>query len=228
MIGGKKVVAIIPARGESKRLPGKNIRLLKDKPLIVYSIQAAQKCPEIDKIVVSTDSKEIANVASSANAEVHIRNKDLSSDTATTIDVLKDLLKRLCKYDICITLQPTSPLRTTYDIKSSLDLFDKKMADAVISVCRAEHPPQWTNKIGRDGEMDGFISELIVNQRSQDLGDYYRLNGAIYCNLVKKILTANSLIFDRNSYAYVMPLKRSVDIDTIDDLELAEYYLSKT
>jgi len=228
LIGRKKVLAVIPARGESKRLPGKNIRLLKDKPLIVYSIQAAQKCPEIDKIVVSTDSEEIANIASSADAEVHIRNKDLSSDNTSTIDVLKDLLERLRVYDICITLQPTSPLRTTYDIQSSLDLFDKKLADAVISVCRAEHPPQWTNKIGQDGEMDGFISKSIVNQRSQDLGDYYRLNGAIYCNLVEKILTANSLIFERKSYAYVMPLNRSVDIDTLDDFELAEYYLSKT
>lgn len=227
MIGRKKVVAIIPARGESKRLPGKNIRLLIDKPLIVYSIKAAQKCSRIDKIIVSTDSEEIANVASDADAEVDIRNKDLSSDTTTTIDVLKDLLERLGVYDICITLQPTSPLRTTYDINSSLDLFDNKMADAVISVCRAEHPPQWTNKIGGDGEMDGFISKSIMNHRSQDFGDYFRLNGAIYCNLVKKILTANSLIFERNSYAYVMPFNRSVDIDTLDDFELAEYYLSK-
>ena len=100
-------------------------------------------------------------------------------------------------------------------------------ADAVISVSKAEHPPQWINTIGRNGEMDSFFSEEIKTKRSQDLGDYFRLNGAIFCNSIKRLLNSNSPIFNSNCYAYVMPLKRSVDIDTKDDFELAEYYMTK-
>lgn len=185
MIRSNKVIAVIPARGGSKRLPGKNILPLNGIPLIVYSIEAALKCSLVDRVVVSTDSDEIAKVAADAGAEVDVRNEKLSTDTATTIDVLKDLLTRLSHYCICITLQPTSPLRVSEDITKSLELYDKMNADAVISVCKAEHPPQWINTIGVNGEMDDFLEDENKNQRSQDLGDYFRLNGAIYCNLLQ-------------------------------------------
>ena len=100
-------------------------------------------------------------------------------------------------------------------------------ADAVISVCKAEHPPQWINTIGVNGEMDDFLREDNENKRSQDLGDYFRLNGAIYCNSVRRLLNSNSPIFKSNCYAYVMPSQRSVDIDTKEDFELAEYLIKK-
>lgn len=227
MIGSNKVLSVIPARGGSKRLPGKNILQLNGAPLIVYSIQAALGCHFVDKVVVSTNSYEIAKIAIDAGAEVDMRSEELSTDNTTTIDVLKDLLTRKNSYDICVTLQPTSPLRTADDVTKSLELFDKMNADAVISVSKAEHPPQWINTIGRNGEMDSFFSEEIKTKRSQDLGDYFRLNGAIFCNSIKRLLNSNSPIFNSNCYAYVMPLKRSVDIDTKDDFELAEYYMTK-
>lgn len=227
MIGKKRILAIIPARGGSKRLLGKNMRPLDEVPLIVYSINAAKQCEVIDRIIVSTDSEDIAKVAIDAGAEVDVRSKKLSSDNVTTIDVVKDLLERFRAFDICVTLQPTSPLRTADDIQGSLDLFESKKADAVISVCKAEHPPQWTSTIGKNNEMDIFARQLVQNKRSQDFGDFYRLNGAIYCNSVHKLMEAVSPIFEDNSYAYVMPFNRSIDIDTLEDFELAEFYLSK-
>ena len=227
MIGDKKVVAIIPARGGSKRLPGKNIRLLNGVSLIVYTINVAQKCAGIDKIIVSTDTDEIAELALSSGAEVDRRSKELSSDNATTIDVVKDFLIRCSSYDICMILQPTSPLRNVEDLQGSLDLFKKKNADAVISVCKAEHPPQWTNTIGSDGEMDSFLNKQHKNIRSQSFGSFYRLNGAVYCGSSSRLLREASVFFESKTYAYIMPRKRSIDIDTMDDFELAEYYLSK-
>jgi CMP-N,N'-diacetyllegionaminic acid synthase len=227
MIGRNTVISIIPARGGSKRLPKKNILKLNGVPLITYSIQAALGCPLVDKVVVSTDSNEIADVAIQAGAEIDIRSGELSTDAATTIDVLKDLLIRMDPYDICVTLQPTSPLRTADDVTKSIELFDQMNADAVISVCKAEHPPHWINTIGSNGEMSDFLREEIKTSRSQDLGTYYRLNGAIYCNSVQRLLASNSPIFESNCYAYVMPLNRSVDIDTFDDFELASFYISK-
>ena len=196
-------------------------------PLIGHTIRAAQNCALIDKIIVSTDSAEIADIALSSGAEVDMRSEELSSDTATTIDVLKELLKRLDEFDVCVTLQPTSPLRLIDDIKGSLELFKRMNADSVVSVCKAEHPPQWINTIGSNGEMDGFLDDSIKTKRSQDLGDYYRLNGSIYCNAVSILLESNSPLSISNCYAYVMPSKRSVDIDTLEDFELAEYYMGK-
>jgi CMP-N,N'-diacetyllegionaminic acid synthase len=227
MIGSNQVLAVIPARGGSKGLSGKNILQLNGIPLIVYSIRAALSSHLVDKVVVSTDSCEIAKVASDAGAEVEMRGEELSGDTATTIDVLKDLLIRLDSYHICVTLQPTSPLRNANDVTKSLELFNKMNADAVVSVCKVEHPPQWINTIGINGEMDEFLREEFQNIRSQDLGDYFRLNGAIYCNSVQRLLSSNSPVFKSNCYAYVMPSNRSVDIDTKDDFELAEYYITK-
>ena len=227
MIGSKKVISVIPARGGSKRLPGKNVLKLNGTPLIAYSIQSALSCHLIDKVIVSTDSREIADAAIDAGAEVDMRSEELSTDAATTIDVLKDLLVRLDSYEICVTLQPTSPLRNADDITKSLELFDKMSADAVISVCKAKHPPQRINTIGSKGEMDNFIREEVQSKRSQDLGDRYRLNGAIYCNLVRVLLNSNSPVFKSNHYAYVMPTNRSVDIDTKEDFDLAEYYITK-
>lgn len=227
MIGSNKVIAVIPARGGSKRLPDKNILPLHGTPLIVYSIKAALMCRLVDTVVVSTDTDEIAKIAVDTGAEVDMRSENLSTDTATTINVLKDLLTRFDSYNICVTLQPTSPLRTFDDITNSLELFEKMNADSVISVCKAEHPPHWINTIGRNGEMDNFQQGEIKSKRSQEFGDYFILNGAIYCNCVKRLLKSNSFIFKSNCYAYVMPSNKSVDIDTIEDFELAEYYISK-
>ena len=220
-------MAVIPARSGSKRLPGKNIRLMNGQPLIVHTIKEALKCELLDKIIVSTDSYEIGKIALNAGSEVHIRNEELSTDDTTTISVLKDILSCLENFDICVTLQPTSPLRLAKDIGESLALYERMRAHAVISVCKVDHPPQWINKIGKLGEMNSFISNITAVKRSQELGDYYRLNGAIYCNNIQRLMVSETQFFDSKSYAYIMPSKRSIDIDNLEDFELAEYYMNK-
>ena len=227
MIGDKRVLAIIPARGGSKRLPKKNIRLFDELPLILHSVNAAKGCNYIDELIVSTDCDEIAKVATNADCKVDIRSSKLSSDDATTIDVLKDLLSRFDNFDIVVTLQPTSPLRTAKDIENCLNLFAQKNADAIASVCMTAHPPQWINCLGSNGEMDDFVDEAAKNKRSQDLGEYFLLNGAVYCNCVKTLMMSDAIILDQNIYGYVMPRNRSVDIDTLEDFELAEFYLKR-
>ena len=227
MIKNKKVLAVITARGGSKRLSKKNVREIAGKPLILHTLKAAKNSKYLDKIIVSSDDDEIIDIAIKNHCFADKRASFLSKDETPTIDVLKDLLSREKDFDIIVTLQPTSPLRRSKDIENALSLFVEKNADAVISVCKSEHPPQWINKLGDNGEMEDFINKSFRNKRSQDLGDFYRLNGAIYCNSVDKLRGAETLLFNKKSYAYLMPTNLSVDIDTIDDFEYAEYLITK-
>ena len=147
MIKGKTVLAVIPARGGSKRLPRKNCLLLQGKPLIVYSIEAAKESVYIDEVVVSTDDEEIASLARQAGASVpFLRPAELSTDEASSVDVVAHALnyyqvneKKL--FDYVVLLQPTSPLRTAAHINQALELLKEKKADAIVSVCEAEHSP---------------------------------------------------------------------------------------
>lgn len=157
MIDGKKVIALIPARGGSKRLPRKNVLPLNGKPLIAWSIDAANNCPYIDKVLVSTDDQEIADVALQFGAEVpELRPEHLASDTAKTESVLIYTLEKFGKGDeILVLLQPTSPLRTTQHINEALELFIEKQALSVVSVTPCEHSPLWSNTLPEDGSMGG-------------------------------------------------------------------------
>lgn len=227
MIKNKKIIAVITARGGSKRLPEKNIKEIAGQPLIKYTLNAARDSKYIDKIIVSSDDEKIIDIALKNQCIVDKRNPSLSHDNALTIDVIKDLLSREKGFDIIVTLQPTSPLRSSSDIDNALDLYIEKNADAVISVCKSDHPPQWINKLGANGEMDKFMDTDFKNKRSQDLGNYYRLNGAIFCNNIEKIMHSDTLLFDKKTFAYLMKTNSSIDIDTIDDFEYAEYLLKK-
>ena len=227
MINGKRVLAIIPARGGSKRIPRKNLREIDGLPLFVHTILSAKGCGLIDKIIVSSDDEEILAIALENDCDIDKRSADLSGDEATTIEILKDLLNRQTGFDVLLTLQPTSPLRSSSHIVSALNFYIEKNADAVISVCKAEHPPHWINTLGDDFSMSGFVDSKVKNIRSQDLGDFYRLNGAIFCNNLKLVRESDSLLFENNAYAYIMPRYVSVDIDTIDDFDYAEYLLKK-
>lgn len=222
-------IAIIPARGGSKRLPGKNIKLLGGKPLIAWTIEAAIKSNIFDHIFVSTDSEEIASVSRDYGAKVpFLRPAELSSDTATTNDVVTHLISWFEKEysqevsNIAI-LQPTSPLRNAQHIQEAFKVMEMKRAKAVISVCELEHPIQFCNQLGVDGSMDGFI-ELGDMKRTQDLEPYYRLNGAIYF-LSREYANRLSELYSEGTYSYIMGLKSSIDIDTKDDFDLAEHLI---
>ncbi|MGF1762551.1 cytidylyltransferase domain-containing protein [Aliivibrio kagoshimensis] len=229
MINKKKVMAIIPGRGGSKRLPRKNVLTLNGKPLIGWSIEAAQKSKYIDTLFVSTDDQEVAEVSRSYDVEVpELRPGELSSDIATTESVLFYTLNKFgCDIDIVVVLQPTSPLRTAEHIDEALELLIKKDAFSVVSVTPCEHSPLWSNTLPEDESMGEFLPTETM-KRSQDLDKYYRLNGAIYCFNKYRLKEIGKICYTSESFAYVMGNDVSVDIDTQLDFDIAELLLKST
>lgn len=217
----KTFLAIIPARGGSKRLPRKNLLDLCGKPLIAWSIEAALKSKYISKVIVSSDDEEILNIAKEYKADFIKRPDELASDTATTFDALKHTLENVGKYDYVVLLQPTSPLRSEKHIDEAIELLKEKNADAIISVCEVEHSPLWSNTLDENLDMSDFLREEVLNKRSQDLPKYYRLNGAIYICKTEKLLENKGFFVKENIYAYKMDKKNSVDIDEEIDFIIA-------
>jgi CMP-N-acetylneuraminic acid synthetase len=223
------ILAIIPARGGSKRLPRKNILPLAGKPLINYSIEAAKSISSIARVVISTDCEEIANTAQAAGGGVpFLRPASLSSDTSSSVDVVRHALEHFKSigenFDYVLLLQPTSPLRTAAHIQGAIDLLATKKADSVISVCECEHSPLWTNTLDDSLSLENFIPKNVKNMRSQDLPQYYRLNGAIYLTKVEQFLH-EGVLMSGNSVAFKMDSHSSIDIDTKLDFMLAEAIL---
>lgn len=226
-----KNLAIIPARSGSKGVIDKNIKLLGGKPLLAYTIEAAVKSGVFDRVMVSTDAEKYAAVASEYGAEVpFLRSAENSSDTASTWDSVKEVLNGYAqsgeKFDSVCVLQPTSPLRSDQDIVNGYDIFRCREANAVIGVCAMEHSPLYVNTLQEDGCMDGFIPKEIATVSRQALPSYYRINGALYI-LREEYLWTMADPYDKGSYAYIMPVERSVDIDTEYDFMLAEYLLKQ-
>ena len=228
MINKKRILAIIPARGGSKRLPRKNVLPLAGKPLIGWSIDAAKDSKYIDQIFVSTDDQEIVDVVSLFDIDVpELRPKNLASDTATTESVLKYTLEKFGNdADIVVILQPTSPLRTAQHIDEALELFMQRRAFSIISVTPCEHPPQWANVLPGNDSMKDFI-RLGNGKRSQDLSDFFRLNGAIYIYDIRRMLDTGSMAYQDDTYAYKMPNEFSIDIDNAIDFDMAEFFCEK-
>lgn len=222
-------MAFIPARGGSKRLPRKNVLPLAGKPLINWSIEAGKKSQYIDRVFVSTDDKEIADVACQLDAELpELRPAELASDTAKTEDVLLYSLKKFAPdVDVVVLLQPTSPLRTAEHIDEALELFMEQEAFSVVSVTPCEHPPLWSNTLPKDNSMGDFIRPEALS-RSQDISQYYRLNGAIYIFDVKKLREHNEIRYTSETYAYVMDNDVSFDIDTEIDFDLAQFFMERS
>jgi CMP-N,N'-diacetyllegionaminic acid synthase len=225
-----KNIAIIPARSGSKGLKDKNIKMLCDKPLIAYSIEAALDSCCFDEVMVSTDSENYAEIAKAYGANVpFLRSDDMSSDTASSWDTVNEVLEKYQKngetFDTFCLLQPTSPLRTAGDIQSAYDLFYEKASFSVVSVCEAEHSPLWCGQLPDTHEFDNFIDENNIKRR-QAFGKYYRLNGAIYIVDVKRFST-DRFLYQKGSYAYIMQQYQSVDIDTDIDFQFAELLMKR-
>lgn len=222
MYENKTFLAIIPARGGSKRLPRKNVLDLCGKPIIAYSIEAALKSKYIDKVIVSSDDEEILDISKKFGADIIKRPIDLANDTATTFDTIKHTIDNFEKYDYIVLLQPTSPLRNEKHIDEAIQLLEEKNADAIVSVCEMDHSPLWSNTLPKDGNMSNFLKDEILNKRSQDLEKYYRLNGAIYICKTEKLIENKSFFLKDNIFAYIMNRENSVDIDEEIDFKIAE------
>ncbi|WP_186424488.1 cytidylyltransferase domain-containing protein [Pannonibacter sp. I15F10I1] len=219
-------LAIITARGGSKRLPGKNLLPLRGKPLIAWSILAAQAAPSVGAIYVSTDCAEIQSVSAGLGARCpDLRSPELSTDTATSAAVVHDVLDRLAPeldaYAGLVLLQPTSPLRQAQDIEAAIALYRQGGAQAVVSVCEAECPAPWVGQLSEDGMLDSFVRPEFKGRRSQDLGLWYRFNGAVYVIGFAAFRAENGFM-PKGTRASIMPRHRSVDIDTAVDLRIAE------
>ncbi|WP_069107382.1 acylneuraminate cytidylyltransferase family protein [Campylobacter iguaniorum] len=227
MYKNKTFLAIIPARGGSKRLPRKNILDLCGKPLIAWSIEAGLKSKYIDKIVVSSDDDEILDISVKFGADTIKRPSELASDTSTTFDAIKHSIDNLEHYDYVVLLQPTSPLRNEKHIDDAIDLLDTKKADFIISVCECEHSPLWTNTLSENLKFDNFLDRKIINTRSQDLTKFYRLNGSIFIANTDKFLHNRSFYGAKNSFAFIMPQIYSIDIDTELDFEISKVIADK-
>lgn len=224
-----KRLAVIPARSGSKGLLNKNIRLLSGKPLMAYSIEAARDSELFDRIYVSTDSEQYKEVGEDYGASVpFLRPENLAGDTASSWDVVKHALAVFEEmgedYEEIALLQPTSPLRSAEDIRMAHNLMEEKKAHAVIGVCPMEHSPLWSNTLPQNGSMAGFVRSEVMCSGRQALPEYYRINGAMY--FIKKACLENiEQLYENRCFAYVMPVERSVDIDTAVDFYLAEALL---
>lgn len=227
MIRGCRVLAIIPARGGSKGLPGKNIRPICGKPLIGWTIDAALSAPAIDATVVSTDDDEIARAALACGALAPFRRPpEISGDHATSLDAVLHAIELLPGFDVAVLLQPTSPLRTHSDISAALQLFDSARAVSVASVCEVDEHPYWMYRFGRDRKLEPLIADEERPSRRQDLPPVYRLNGAIYVVDVNW-LREKHVFVGAESLGYVMPRSRSIDIDDEADFLLAEKMMNE-
>jgi len=210
------VLGIIPARGGSKRLPGKNLAALDGRPLIGFTCEAALHAGVLAAVYVNTDDALIAATARECGVACPVmRPARLAADDTPTQESNRFLLEFLARrgetYDAVMILQPTSPLRTAEDIREALELFEANAPCAVVSVAPVA-PAAWLGRIGRDGRFDAFSGQDVV----------YRLNGAIYLHGYEDYL------HDRRpprTLIYPMPSARSVDIDTWEDLRYAELIL---
>ncbi len=223
---GKSFLAIIPARGGSKRLPRKNLLDLCGKPLIAWSIEAGIKSKYLDTIVLSSDDSEILKIGEDYKIQTIKRPQKLASDIASSVDVAKHVIKNLESYEYIVLLQPTSPLRDSSHIDEAIELLENKNADAIISVCEMDHSPLWSNTLNENLSMQDFLNKDVLQKRSQDLDKYYRLNGAIYICKTKRFIEESSFFLKKNIYAYVMDVQNSVDIDKRIDLESARLYMT--
>ena len=229
----KKMLAVIPARGGSKGLPGKNIRPLCGLPLIAHSIKCAKMCPEIDRVIVTTDDKKIAKVAEEFGAEVpFIRPAALAQDNTPMWPVVRHALLTLeeegDRYDYLVLLDPTSPGRLPEDVKGALvQLKANPNADGIVGVSRPEFNPIWhcvtENK-------EGYLNYLIDGGEKygcrQDVPPVYRINATLYIWRAEFVrLKETDWLTNTRQLVYEIPEKRAIHIDDLDEFQRAELFL---
>ncbi len=223
-----KRIAIIPARSGSKGIKDKNITTLLGKPLIAYTIESALQSGMFDKVFVSTDSPLYADISMKYGADASfLRSKKNSTDTAGSWDAVREVIlhfeERGTFYDEVMLLQPTSPLRSSDDVKKAVQMMTEKQAESVVSVTETDHSPLWCDILPEDCSMDHFAENEYSELPRQMLPKYYRQNGAIYL-VTRKELDRNPM-FRSKAYGYIMPKERSVDIDDKLDFLVAETIL---
>jgi N-acylneuraminate cytidylyltransferase len=231
MLNGKRVIAVVPARGGSKSIPGKNIKPLSGKPLLAWSIDIARQVPEIDRVLVSTDDEEIAAVGRKFGAEIYERPAHLATDEALVIDALKELLSRLASEgdapEWVILLEPTCPLRNVEDVRKCLALVGGGEYDSVATFKDADLNPHRAWRLV-DGKPEVFIPGAIPWLPRQKLPKACQLNGAVYIFRASKLAAESKSLLVGRLGAVMMPRERSQDIDDHLDFMIVEALIKET
>ncbi|MBE6027367.1 MAG: acylneuraminate cytidylyltransferase family protein [Clostridiales bacterium] len=231
----KKYLGVIPARGGSKGIPKKNIKELNGKPLIAYTIEAAQGAVEagaMDRFIVSTDSEEIAEISRRYGAEVPFMRPDyLGGDKIKSVDVILHALSFMEdlgeSYDAVLTLQPTSPMRTADDLIEGISMFDESDADSLIAVYEDIRANGFNYyRMGENNVGLAEHKEHNTGIRRQEMKPMYVRNGALYISTIG-LLRERKLIIGDEPLLYVMPKERSTDVDSATDFEYIEFLMRK-
>ncbi len=217
-------IAIITARGGSKRIPRKNVKSFCGKPILVYSIEAAIGSGCFDEVMVSTEDAEIAQIAEKAGAKVpFLRSEKTSGDFATTADVIEEVLAEYAArgqhFDYACILYPTAPFVTGDKLKKAMDMLQNEGADSVLPIVQYSFPPQRAF-VSRGGRIC-FAEEKYARTRSQDLEPMYHDSGQFCCFRTELFLQKHTLVTD-NTLGIVCPETEVQDIDTFEDWKLAE------
>lgn len=229
----KKILAIITARGGSKGIPKKNLKLLNGRPLIYYTVSEAMKSKYLDQIGVSSDSQEILDYCQSLGLkETYKRPESLSGDLIPSLPVIQDYVNWKMQHaeyipDYILLLQPTSPLRTVSDIDGAIELMLSKKADSIVSVVEAPHQFIPESIMLMNGE---FLKPFIVKDESnirQQKPKYFGRNGAAIYLFTYECLMKKNSIYGEKIIPYVMPKENSIDIDDLFDFEVCEYLIQK-
>lgn len=224
------VLMVITARGGSKSVPRKNLAPAGGKPLIWWTVAAAKGAAVSGRIIISTDDQEIATAVQNMGVEApFLRPAELARDDTPGAASVVHAARWLEEHegyrpDYVMHLQPTSPLRTAEDIDGAVDLAEHKAADAVVSVTLAADHPYWMKSVGPDGRMRDYVNQEKKVENRQALPEIFALNGAIYLAR-REVLLEDGDFYGRDTYAYVMPEERSLDVDTPWDLHLADLVL---
>ena len=230
MIKKKRVLSIITAIGGSKGLPNKNIKLLKGKHLIYYTIKASLNCGYVDKTIVTTDSLKIANISKKYGAEIpFIRPKYLAKDTSHHPEVIKHALnfletKNKEVFDIIVMLQPTSPFRTSKHLSIAIKKFCMEKNKSLISLKEQDYPPWWLFKTSGKKILNNFNwkNKNVFNMERQEFPKLFRPNGAIYITTSKNFKKTGNLVDQKSCGYFKMKAEDSIDIDSEIDLKVAE------
>lgn len=227
MIEGNRVLAVIPARGGSKGVPRKNLRMVGGRPLIAWTIAQALAAPSLDRVIVSSEDEEILAVARTWGAETpFVRPQALSADTTPGVDPVLHALEALPGHDYVVLLQPTSPLRSAADIEGCLEHLHACAAPCCVSVSMAAHSPYWMFWMAPSSRLHPVLDGPAPLRR-QDLPPAYALNGAVYAARTSWLQQHRSFL-STDTVGYLMPAERSLDIDTEEDFQQAQVRLESS
>jgi CMP-N-acetylneuraminic acid synthetase len=232
MLKNKRILGLINARGGSKGIPGKNIRPLCGKPLIAYSIESGHQAGCLDRLVVSTDSTDIADIAKTYGADVpFIRPPELATDKAKQIDAITHAVSFLEQagesYDYICLLQPTCPMRKAEDIVGTMELIIDKGTDSAITITDVGgRHPNTLYKIGSDGELSPYIQNSEKGVLRQEFENLYWRTGSVYA-MKRDVLMAKQSLYGESTCGYMVPEERCFNLDSLFDWDLCESYMMR-